>query len=112
MPEALSLLGLAVEWHDRHFRPNTQDDVWLRDIGQKGWIVVTHDSHFLHNQGERQAFIDHRVACFLLSGGQADRWSKVRILAAAWEKIERILTTQQPPYVWRVFAKGRVRQLY
>ena len=42
-PELLSRAGIVVERHDDHFGPNTPDVTWLREVGQRGWFVLTHD---------------------------------------------------------------------
>lgn len=110
VPMALRRLGLQVEWHARHFVHDTLDDLWLEQVGQQEWTVVTHDTHFVHNESEKRAIIDHRVRCFVLAGGGADKWSKVRILARAWDKIKSIATTERPPFIYRVYSNGRLRR--
>jgi hypothetical protein len=35
--------GLVVETHDDHFVRDEEDRVWLRTVGELGWVVLTKD---------------------------------------------------------------------
>lgn len=35
--------GLVVETHDTHFARDEEDRVWLRAVGERGWVVLTKD---------------------------------------------------------------------
>ena len=41
--EALRQAGQDVRIHDDHFRQDTTDEEWLRQVGGQGWIVLTKD---------------------------------------------------------------------
>lgn len=43
--------------HQTHFikRQGIKDDEWLREIGQRGWIVLTKDKNFKRRPLEREA---------------------------------------------------------
>ena len=113
VPRALQLLGLDVQWHDQcGFGPTTPDEQWLSYVGQKKWVVITHDRRFVYNQSEIQAVKDYQVACVVLSGGSVDRWGKVRMLARSWDLIQRIINSESPPYIWRRLPNGQWRRLY
>jgi hypothetical protein len=32
-----------VRWLEDEFAPGTRDTVWLREVGARGWLVVTRD---------------------------------------------------------------------
>lgn len=53
-PEILRAGGLTVERHADHFQHDTPDEVWLREIGRKGWIAVTHDAAYATNRTNRR----------------------------------------------------------
>ena len=108
LPTALRLLGLDVAWHDEQgFTPATSDEEWLREAGLHAWTVVTHDTRLVRNLNEREALVAAGVGCFVISGGSADRWSKVRARAAAWPRILSIVANEPIPYVWRHLPSGR-----
>jgi len=107
LPDALALLGLPVTKHDDHFPAGTRDEVWLRAIGERGWVAVTRDQRLWRNASAVQALVDHRVGCIILAGaGSRPRWYAVRILARHWEKIEELMRGEQGPFLCRL----RLRQ--
>ena len=83
VPKALELLRLPVTitWHNKHFAPNTLDDVWLSEVGGWGWFVIGHDRRFHARANELAALWQANVGCFYLAGAQATRWEKMRIFA-------------------------------
>ncbi len=52
-PAILKEAGLSVELHDDHFAPNTPDVDWLKEVGTRGWIVLTHDRRIGYKPNER-----------------------------------------------------------
>ena len=112
LPRALNLLGVPVEYHAKHFRHDTPDDVWLPKAGQEQWTVVTHDRNFIFNESEMRAIADHRVGCLVFAGGGNERWTKVRLLARAWDRIMTLVSSETPPYIWAVDGRARLRRLF
>lgn len=106
VPQALHSLGMDVTWHDQHFPPTTRDEDWLAEAGRNGWVVLTHDTQIIERAAERQALVNARVGCFVLDGGSARRWEKVMILGAAWRKIDTVISSEDPPYLWQRRPSG------
>ena len=69
IPEALRKAGAAVEVHGDYFTPDERDEVWLTEVGQKGWVVLTKDRKIRYRAIEQAALIKGRVAAFVLSAG-------------------------------------------
>ena len=46
-PEILRDADLTVERHADHFAPDCADEIWLAEVGKRGWIAVTHDGRIL-----------------------------------------------------------------
>ena len=107
VPRALRLLRVDATWHLEHFAPTAPDAEWLPVVGSRGWVVVTHDRRLLLNPTERRAIYDARVGCFILHGGGASRWEKMRILSAAWPMMAYVMENEPPPYIWRLLPSGR-----
>jgi hypothetical protein len=51
VPDALLAAGVRVERHDAHFPPNATDVEWLKEIGSRGWIALTHNKEIRYNTG-------------------------------------------------------------
>ncbi len=67
-PDILESGGLKVERHADHFAPDTPDEVWLEEIGKRGWIALTHDRRIRYKPNERDAVMRHRVALLVIVG--------------------------------------------
>lgn len=111
VPQALRMLGLAVEWHDNHFPQNCQDDQWMPRVAENGWTVVGHDHQFHVRKPELWAIRQYGLGCFYLWGAQMPRWDKVRLFARAYDKIVRVMNTERPPFVYRVDRRGVLRRI-
>ena len=112
LPHALKLLGIDAEAHQDHFPQNVHDDVWLADVGQRGWIVFTYDKRIRYNQSERQALLTHGVGCFMLTSGNRTKWEQMRIVAKAWDRIQEVIAKTPLPFIQLVHADGTIEALY
>ena len=45
-------VGESVEIHDDHFAPDAKDEVWLVEVGKRGWIVLTKDDRIRYRVTE------------------------------------------------------------
>lgn len=50
--DQLRVAGETVIVHDEHFPQGTKDEVWLTEIGKKGWIVLTKDDQIRYHHTE------------------------------------------------------------
>ena len=108
IPEALRLLGLPIEKHDDHFPSNAPDEKWLQEVGQRRWVVVTHDKRIRTNKSQLKALVDHAVGCFILRGtGHLTRWDIVRMIARHWDHIEETVHTAARPFLHRLYPRRR-----
>lgn len=110
-PEILRLGGLAVERHQDHFVHNTTDETWLQDIGQRGWIAVTHNERIRYTPNELAAVMRHGVALLVIIG-KAPYPELAHAFVATLPRIESFLADHIPPYIAKVYRpspseKGR-----
>jgi len=59
----------VVHVHDDSFPSATPDDVWLREVGRSGWLVLTKDQRIRYREIEKQAVLRAGVGVFVLTGG-------------------------------------------
>ena len=112
LPIAMGLLGIPIEIHDTYYDQFTPDDVWLPEVGAKGWVVLTQDPRFLYNDSEKEAIVSNGVACFVFILDGLKRWPKLQVIARVWDDIERIVARDTPPYIYRITKAGDVKRLY
>jgi hypothetical protein len=94
--------GLIVERHADHFAPDTPDDVWLAEVGRRGWIALTHDRRIRYKPNERDAVMRHRVGLLVIVGA-APFADLARAFLATLPSIERFLENHKPPFIAKVY---------
>ena len=109
VPKLLREAGFVVEPQDDHFAQDTTDEVWLKEVGKRGWFVITLDERIRYRKLEQEAVRRHRVGMFLLV-----RWkgstgvALAEALARAKKAILRIAAKQRRPFIAKVYGDGRV----
>lgn len=98
----LRSVGLTVERHTDHFAHDTPDEVWLAEVGRRGWIALTHDSHIRYKPTERDAVMRHGVALLVIVG-KAPFAELARAFVATLPRIERFLAGHHPPFIAKVY---------
>jgi hypothetical protein len=128
LPEALASFDLDVAWHTMKksklgvtgptcnellFAPEAPDDLWLADVGKRGWIVVSHDRKF-HKAGfeiELAAIKAHEVGCFYLWGASAKKHEKAQCFFKAYDRIMHAAENTPRPFIFDVQKNGRLKQV-
>jgi hypothetical protein len=100
--EILKAGGLAVERHSDHFAPDTSDDVWLAEVGRRGWIALTHDKRIRYKPNERDAVMRHGVGLLVIVGA-APFPDLARAFVATLPAIEHFLDSHAPPFIAKVY---------
>jgi len=68
-PDILERHGLKVEPYHRHFKAeDVPDEEWLRFVGKRGWVALTHDWHIQYNKEACDALMGSGVKTFFLIG--------------------------------------------
>jgi hypothetical protein len=101
-PAILKAAGLRVEHHQDHFRPNARDEDWLRVVGEKGWIALTHDRRIRYKPNELAAVVRFRVALLVIVG-RAPYPDLARSFVATIPRVERFVADHQPPFIGKAF---------
>lgn len=101
-PEILTAAGLAVERHGDHFAHDCPDEIWLKTIGEKGWIAVTHDGRIRYKPNELAAAMQYRVA-LLVVVGRAPFPQLAQAFVASRSRILHFVEAHQPPYIAKVY---------
>jgi hypothetical protein len=57
IPNALRDAGALVELHDDHFSQDAKDQVWLAEVGKRGWVVLTKDKRLRYRALETNALM-------------------------------------------------------
>lgn len=100
--EILKSAGLTVEWHADHFAHDTPDEVWLEEVGKRGWIALTHDRRIRYRPNEREAVMRHGVPLLVIVGA-APFPDLARAFVATVPRIEHFLARHKAPFIAKVY---------
>ena len=101
-PEILQAAGLTVEKHRDHFAPQCPDEEWLRSIGERGWVALTHDRRIRYKPNELDAVVRHRVALLVIVG-HAPHPELAQAFVNTLPRIESFIGRHHPPYIAKVY---------
>jgi predicted nuclease of predicted toxin-antitoxin system len=109
--DALRQAGVAVEIHDDHFSQNATDETWLREVGRRGWIVLTKDTWIRRRSHERTALMQAQVRAFVLVAGNLSGPEMARVFVTALPTMHRFVARHNPPFIAKVTRSGAVSLL-
>jgi len=109
--DALRQAGAVVELHDDHFRQDAEDVEWLRDVGSRGWIVLTRDDKIRHRSHERTALIQASVRAFVLARRTLSGPAMAEAFVQALPAMRRFVAQHPAPFIARVTQAGSVSLL-
>ena len=122
-PAILHDSAIQVERHADHFAPDCSDEVWLREVGSRGWIAVMHDGRIRYKPNELAAVIQHDVALLVVIG-DAPYADLARSFVSTLPRVLAFLAAHRPPVIGKVYrpspaelakkpdASGRVELWY
>jgi hypothetical protein len=101
-PEILRASGLRVERHREHFAANAHDEEWLRTVGERGWVALTHDRRIRYKPNELASVVRHGVSLLVIVG-RAPYPELARSFVGTLPNIERFLAEHTPPFIAKVY---------
>lgn len=109
--EALTQLDAPFVALNQHFPQNTPDDVWLKEVGKRHWVVLTRDKHIRRRPNELQAFRDNGVIAFVLTAGDASAADTAALVCGIYPKLIRKAQATKPPAMFSITLKGTIAKI-
>jgi hypothetical protein len=113
--EALRAAGAAVQVmadvYGERIGQGLADTDWLRDVGDKGWVVLMKDDKIRYRPAELEALTTSGVRAFCLTNANLRGAEMAQRFVDQLPKIQRIASEQPGPYIYGVYADG-VRALW
>ena len=100
--------GETVIVHDDHFAEGTKDEVWLDEVGRKGWIVLTKDDQIRYHRTEVEAIKHSGARVIILPRGNIKAADLGTIIVGALPKIKRFVEKNPPPFIGRLSPQGNI----
>jgi hypothetical protein len=89
-----------------YFAPGTHDEIWLQDIGERGWFLITVDKRIRRRPIEKEALLKYKVGAFFLGGKTMSRWDRIRQVVRIWHRIKEIAEKENPPFSYQINNHG------
>lgn len=68
----------------------TPDRIWIPEVAERGWLIITRDSRIQDHRAEITAVKDHNAKMVALSGKDArNTWQQLEVLLSQWRGIEQ-----------------------
>lgn len=96
----------VVHLKEEYPQDNVPDETWLKDIGEKNYILITRDERVRWNPAELCAFRTYRVGAFLLGGKKLDKWAIIQQLIQSWPQIKNLSDSTRKPFAFRIPPYG------
>ena len=108
---ALRAAGARVEIHDDHFSTTALDEVWLDEVGRRGWVVLTKDRAIRYRAPALAAIRGSGVRLFVLTAGDLQGGEMADVFARALVRITTVARREPAPFIARVTRTGAVSLL-
>lgn len=108
-PEILAAAGLSVERHHELFQHDCPDEEWLRYVGERERVAVTHDQRIRYKPNERDAVIRYGARLLVLVG-KAPYPQLARSFVATLPRIESFLDAHVPPWIAKVYRASEIER--
>lgn len=98
--------GENVEHLQESFPEDTDDEIWLKYIGENGLFLITRDEQIRYRPSQKAALKANNVGAFFLGGKNRTRWQLVKQLVRSWERIKEFAAKERRPFAFKIYAQG------
>jgi len=109
LADSLRNVGATVEIHDDHFKQDMKDEDWLREVGERNWVVLTKDKKIASRRLELLAVAQGDVRLFAFVDGDVSGVVVAQAFVNALENMQRFIRGNQPPFIAKVYQSGLVK---
>jgi hypothetical protein len=99
--------GLQVEPYARHFAlDNVPDTTWLRFVGDRGWVALTHNKYIRWERAELDELMLAGVRAFFIIG-KGPHCEFARAVIDCYDDIRAFLRENPGPFAARLYQQTR-----
>jgi len=110
--DALRRGGLRVEPYHEHFSlDDVPDEEWLRMVGERGWIALTHNKKIRWERAELDELMRCGVRAFFIIG-KGPHVELARAVLDGKNRIECFLRKHRAPFAARIYQQGGAVDLW
>lgn len=90
----------------------SDDDVWLRVVGERGWIALMRDKGVRRRRLERDALKAYNVAAFVFTGGEATGEQTARAICPLLYKFANMYVSEPKPFLYTFGQSGTLSRAH
>jgi hypothetical protein len=106
--DALRQAGALIEIHDDHFAPDAKDELWLKEVGQRDWVVLTKDQRIRYRTTECAVLLENGVRAFVLTGKDLTGSEMGAIFSATLPRIRKLAASLKGGFIARITRSGQL----
>jgi hypothetical protein len=111
--DALADCQISCRRHEAEgFAPGEDDDVWLKYVSERGWIVLTKDKKNRYNDLERSAVRRFKTREFYFGGGSLNKFDMADALRLALPEMRRIIRRYISPVIGSITRSGSITVVF
>jgi PIN like domain len=113
IPAILNLLEVDATHLQDHFPEGTADGVWIPEIGNRGWVLVSGDHRIRKNPANRHALEKANLITYIVHKNypQLKRWDQVAWIIRWWPDIETHAGRAIRGRSYHVNPNGKIQEL-
>lgn len=111
LPNILRAAGIVLHRHADYFEPDAEDEVWLPQVADRGWVTISIDRAMKSGALQRDAVFSSNARLIILTGGQAPAEQLARNFVNTLPRVEQFLRENPPPFIARVKRPSPVRDI-
>lgn len=109
-PAALKEAGLEViPYHERFDSPTVPDTVWLKVVGDEGWVALSHNKKIRYDSAETRALMESGARVFMLIGARIPI-DHAHNFVEVMPTVRRFLKRYDGPFIAKVYAGDQIKR--
>ena len=93
------------------YRHNLDDDIWLADVGSKGWFVFSYDAKWQDEAPAIEAIRQHNIGCFYLYGASSQAFHRLASFVRSYDKIMETAKGERRPFILQFDSRNQTKRL-
>lgn len=105
VPALLKAGGMTIEAYHQHFVPdNVPDGEWLKFIGRRGWVALSHNKRIRYERDELDDLMGAGVKAFFIIGKGPHR-AYAEAFLRNFQKMKRMIQKDPEPFIAKVYQE-------
>jgi len=110
--DGLGAFGENVQHLRETFAPDTKDAIWIPQVAEWEWILVTRDKRIRTRPLEIEARVRSGLSAFVFTQKREPvLWGWVELVVRRWAEIKRLADDERQPFLIAIPERGSLERL-